>query len=281
MIYDMAMVDFKEGKSIKCGRTRKRTYFCGIIDDCSRFLVGHEWGVNEDTALFARTLKRAIAIYGIPKILYCDQGKVFLSIYIVQVCARLGISLVHAQPYSAACKGKIERFNGTISRMFYPVARKIVTIMEKALIHGALNKKQVGCCGRVVPPGILPKYLFSKDFKKSFHLYNIQNIVPHRRMPVFIVEGFFDCIHVIVNGFDCAALMGNSISTYQLKLLKEMERNYILMLDGDGAGRKATQRVVKQMEQNGLPFKVVRLSNDLEPEALGYDDLLGYSRQGN
>ena len=37
MIYGMAMVDFKEGKSIKCGRTRRRTYFCGIIDDCSRF----------------------------------------------------------------------------------------------------------------------------------------------------------------------------------------------------------------------------------------------------
>ena len=87
--------------------------------------------------------------------------------------------------------------------------------------------------------------------------------------------------HINVNGFDCAALMGNSISTYQMKLLKEMGRNYILMLDGDDAGRKATQSVVKQMKQNGLSFRVVQLSNDLEPEALGYDDLLGYFRQGN
>jgi DNA primase len=154
--------------------------------------------------------------------------------------------------------------------------RIVIPIMDR-------YKKQVGCCGRVVHPGILPKYLFSKDFKKSFHLYNIQNIVPHCRMPVFIVEGFFDCIHVTVNGFDCVALMGNSISTYQLDLLKEMERNYIhiTMLDGDDAGRKATQRVVKQMEQNGLSFKVVQLSNDLEPEALEYDELSGYFRQGN
>jgi transposase InsO family protein len=127
-VNDLWMVDFKEGKSIKFGRYRRRTYFCGIIDDCSRFLVGHQWGVNEDTALFARTLKRAIAIYGIPKILYCDQGKVFLSIYIVQVCARLGISLVHAQPYSAASKGKIERFNGTISRMFYPLVEDFASL---------------------------------------------------------------------------------------------------------------------------------------------------------
>jgi DNA primase len=152
--------------------------------------------------------------------------------------------------------------------------RIVIPIMDR-------YKKQVGCCGRVVHPGILPKYLFNKDFKKSFHLYNIQNIVPHRQMPVFIVEGFFDCIHVSVNGFDCVALMGNSISTYQLKLLKEMDRNYILMLDGDDAGRKATPGVVKQMGQNGLSFRVVQLSNDLEPEALGYDDLLGYFRQGN
>lgn len=152
--------------------------------------------------------------------------------------------------------------------------RIVIPIMDR-------YKKQVGFCGRTVHPGILPKYLFNKDFKKSFHLYNIQNIVPHRRMPVFIVEGFFDCIHVVVNGFDCIALMGNSISTHQLKLLKEMERNYILMLDGDDAGRKATPGVVKQMEQNGLSFRVVQLSNDLEPEALGYEDLLGHSRQGS
>jgi DNA primase len=152
--------------------------------------------------------------------------------------------------------------------------RIVIPIIDK-------YKKQVGCCGRVVHPGILPKYLFSKNFKKSFHLYNIQNIVPHCRMPVFIVEGFFDCIHVSVNGFDCVALMGNSISTYQLKLLEEMERNYILMLDGDDAGRKATPGVVKRMEQKGLSFRVVQLSNDLEPEALGYYDLLRYFRQGN
>jgi DNA primase len=90
-------------------------------------------------------------------------------------------------------------------------------------------------------------------------------------------------LHINVNGFDCVALMGNSISPYQLKLLKEMDRNYIhiMMLDGDDAGRKATQRVDKQMEQYGLSFRVVLLSNDLEPEALGYDELSGYFRQGN
>lgn len=131
-INELWMVDFKEGKSIRCGKRYRRTYLCAIIDDASRVLVGYEWGLNEDTALFARTLKRAIMIYGIPKVLYCDQGKVFKSNYIVQICGRLGISLAHAQVYSAASKGKIERFNRTVSQMFYPLIKDFASLsLEK------------------------------------------------------------------------------------------------------------------------------------------------------
>ena len=148
--------------------------------------------------------------------------------------------------------------------------RIVIPIMDRF-------KKTIGLCGRTVKPDILPKYLFNKNFRKSDHLYNIQNIVPQGLMPVFIVEGFFDCIHFMVNGFDCVAIMGNSISIHQLKLLKELDRKYILMLDGDDAGKHATHSAVKQMKQNGLSFRVVKLLNDLEPEDLRYDDLLTYS----
>ena len=135
-INELWMVDFKQGKSIRCGRRKCRTYLCAIIDDASRVLVGYEWGLNEDTTLFARALKKAILTYGIPKILYCDQGKVFWSNYIVQICGRLGISLAHAQPYSPESKAKIERFNGTISQMFYPLIKDF-----SALTVDELNRK--------------------------------------------------------------------------------------------------------------------------------------------
>ena len=88
-----------------------RTYFCGIIDDASRVLVGYQWGFYQDTTLFAKTFKKAVLIYGIPKILYCDQAKVFRSHYIMQICARSGISLVNAPPYSPESKVKIEHFS--------------------------------------------------------------------------------------------------------------------------------------------------------------------------
>jgi transposase InsO family protein len=120
-INELWMVDFKQGKSIRCGRSYRRTYLCAIIDDASRMLVGYEWGLNEDTVLFARALKKAIMIYGTPKILYCDRGKVFLSKYIVQICGRLGIALAHSQPYQPASRGKIERFNRSVGQLFYPL----------------------------------------------------------------------------------------------------------------------------------------------------------------
>jgi transposase InsO family protein len=122
-INELWMVDFKQGKNIRQGNRLRRSYLCAIIDDASRLLVGYEWGLNEDTTLFARTFKKAIAIYGIPHILYSDQGKVFRSHYIMELCARLGISLLNAEPYSPESKGKIERFNRTIQQMFYPIVK--------------------------------------------------------------------------------------------------------------------------------------------------------------
>jgi putative transposase len=127
-INELWMVDFKQGKSIRNGNRLQRSYLCAIIDDASRLLVGYEWGLNEDTTLFARTFKKAVSIYGIPHILYCDQGKVFQSHYLMGLCARLGISLLNAEPYSPESKGKIERFNRTIQQMFYPMITDFHTI---------------------------------------------------------------------------------------------------------------------------------------------------------
>ncbi len=122
-VNELWMVDFKEGRSVRHGNRLRRSYFCGIIDDATRILVGYEWGLNQDTALFARTFKKAVSLHGIPRILYCDQGKVFRSQYIMEICARLGVSLVNAPPYSPESKAKIERFNRTIQQMFYPLVK--------------------------------------------------------------------------------------------------------------------------------------------------------------
>lgn len=142
-----------------------------------------------------------------------------------------------------------------------------------------IQNRIVAYCGRAVEQDIFPKYLFPKNFNKSCHLFNIQRITPHtphtpqHQKPVFIVEGFFDCINIVKLGFDAVALMGSSISQQQLTLLKEINRFYVLMLDGDEAGEKATIKISNKMVQTGLTFKTVYLTLVKEPEFLDYDFL--------
>jgi DNA primase len=154
-----------------------------------------------------------------------------------------------------------------------------------------IQNRIVAYCGRAVQQDVYPKYLFPNKFNKSGHLFNIQHITPHvphiphiphiphtpqapqYQKPVFIVEGFFDCIHIVKLGFDAVALMGSSISQQQLTLLKEINRFYILMLDGDEAGEKATIKVSNKMAQFKLTFKTVYLIEVKEPELLDYDFL--------
>jgi DNA primase len=145
-----------------------------------------------------------------------------------------------------------------------------------------IQNRIVAYCGRAVEKDIYPKYLFPKNFNKSWHLFNIQRITPHtpqapqapqHQKPVFIVEGFFDCIHIVKLGFDAVALMGSSISQQQLTLLKEINRFYILMLDGDEAGEKATIKIANKMAQSELTFKTVYLTLVKEPELLDFDFL--------
>jgi len=141
-----------------------------------------------------------------------------------------------------------------------------------------IHNRIVAYCGRAVEQNIFPKYLFPKNFSKSYHLFNIQHIKPHvphvpHQKPVFIVEGFFDCIHIVKLGFDAVALMGSSVSQQQLTLLKEINRFYILMLDGDDAGEKATIKISNKMAQFKLTFKTVYLIDVKEPEFLDYDRL--------
>jgi len=135
------------------------------------------------------------------------------------------------------------------------------------------EKQIVAYCGRAIQDNCPPKYLFPKNFNKSHYLFNIHRIKPHDKRPIFLVEGFFGCIHIVKSGFDAIALMGTSISYKQLKIMKDINRFFILMLDGDDAGRKATPKVEKKMNLYNIPFKTVHLIDVKEPELFDYDCL--------
>lgn len=131
----------------------------------------------------------------------------------------------------------------------------------------------VAYAGRAVNDNQSPRYLFPKNFKKSQNLFNIQSITPKSNKPVFLVEGFFACIHIVNAGLDAIALMGTTVSPQQLSLMKEARRPYILMLDGDEAGRKATPIIENKLNLFQIPFQTIKIRDGKQPDQLNEDYL--------
>lgn len=142
----------------------------------------------------------------------------------------------------------------------------------------------VAYAGRAVNDSQSPRYLFPKNFKKSQNIFNIQTIhciyntngikpECNKNKPVFLVEGFFACIHIVKAGLDAIALMGKTVSPHQLSLMKNTCRPYILMLDGDEAGRKATPIIENKLNLFQIPFRTVNLMDGKQPDQLNDDYL--------
>lgn len=97
-----------------------------------------------------------------------------------------------------------------------------------------------------------PKYKLPAGFVKSAVLFNLHRVNSNM---VIVVEGFFDCMKVHQAGFpDVVALMGSSLSAEQEELLHRFTQ-VVLFLDGDDAGKKASQSIAMQL----LPRVFVRL----------------------
>ena len=102
---ELWMADFSPGpylptppESGKAGG-HSQTHLCVIIDDHSRLIAHAAYYPRANTAAFHDCLKNALRKRGLPHKLYTDNGKPFVSRHSKQICARLGIQLLHARPY--------------------------------------------------------------------------------------------------------------------------------------------------------------------------------------
>ena len=120
-VNDLWLSDFMHGQRFSIDHKRRKLFLCGVIDDHSRLMVGCQWTLQENTEALELVLKDAILTYGVPQILYCDNGAVYAAEHLQLVCARLGIALVHSKPYDSPSRGKIERFWRTIRECFLPL----------------------------------------------------------------------------------------------------------------------------------------------------------------
>jgi len=95
----------------------KQVYLFAWLDDYSR-LVNGQFYWKEQLPALEDSLKKWIILYGIPQNVYCDNGAVYSSNHLKDICATLGIRLLHSRPYKPMGKGKIEKFFQIVESAF-------------------------------------------------------------------------------------------------------------------------------------------------------------------
>ncbi|RPI86806.1 MAG: DNA primase [Chloroflexi bacterium] len=105
-----------------------------------------------------------------------------------------------------------------------------------------------GFGARILDPNDVPKFLNSPQtpiFDKGHLLYGLDRARKSIREKdqAVIVEGYLDVIALHQAGFtNAVSPMGTALTEHQLYLLKRLTRRFVLALDPDAAGEKATMR---------------------------------------
>ena len=104
-----------------------RPWLTVIIDDYSRAIAGFAFSFDSPSAIqTALALRQAIwrkddahwTIFGIPEVLYTDNGSDFTSKHLEQVVADIKMRLIFSTPGHPRGRGRVERFFATVNQMF-------------------------------------------------------------------------------------------------------------------------------------------------------------------
>jgi putative transposase len=119
---ELWMSDVMHGPSVLDvdDRRRHKTYLIALIDDATRMIPAAAFARTETVAAFLPVLERAIQRRGLPKRVYVDNGAAYRSRHLALVCAKLGVTLIHARPFQPQAKGKLERWFRTVRAQLLP-----------------------------------------------------------------------------------------------------------------------------------------------------------------
>lgn len=102
------------GRSMLIDGQRRPIRIHALLDDASRYVPVIEARHSELESDMLALLVRAIRREGPPDALYLDNGPTYRGDVLRLACERLGITLIHARPYDAPARGKMERFWRTL-----------------------------------------------------------------------------------------------------------------------------------------------------------------------
>ena len=141
------------------------------------------------------------------------------------------------------------------------------------------NGDVVGYSARRIVDDDSAKYINSEEsyvFLKRKILYNYHNAKQKAHLAgyVYVLEGFMDVFALYRVGIEsCVALMGTALTEEHIRLLRALNVEIRLCLDGDAAGQKNTMKSALMLAQAGLDFRIVdNQNNDRDPDEILSDD---------
>jgi transposase InsO family protein len=115
---EMWQADTLFGPYVQHDGSPVQTRLIAFLDDASRVCCHGQFFLAENVDTLIEALRAAFYKRGVPQSLYVDNGSIYSSKEIIQICARVGCLLHHTPVRDGAAKGKIERFFRTVRDQF-------------------------------------------------------------------------------------------------------------------------------------------------------------------
>jgi putative transposase len=96
----------------------RKAILIAFLDDHSRLVVAARWSYHENAMALRETLRDGLGTRGYPKVIYVDNGAMFIDSALRRTCAVIGAKLTHSAAGRPQGRGKIERFFRTVRDQF-------------------------------------------------------------------------------------------------------------------------------------------------------------------
>lgn len=125
--------DIKYGPYLPIGKDgkKKQVYLVTFVDDATRFILHGQFYPTLDQVIVEDAFRQAILKYGIPEKVYFDNGSQYRTKWMNRACAKMGIRLLFAKPYSPEATGKPERFNRIVDSFLAEAVLEKPQTLEK------------------------------------------------------------------------------------------------------------------------------------------------------
>ena len=152
--------DIKYGPYLPIGKdgAKKQVYLVTFVDDATRLVLHGQFYPVLDQVIVEDAFHQAILKYGVPEKVYFDNGSQYRTKWMIRACAKMGIRLIYAKPYSPEATGKVERFNRVVDSFLSEAALEKPQTLDKLndlfqvwLSECYQNKPHSGLDGNISP----------------------------------------------------------------------------------------------------------------------------------